>query len=508
MSDSPDVLGSPTSPTIIHDGTKSVEADLSVVVERRIWNLIQILSNCVGDLSKEKQITNKKMDDHCKALKECLGDIETDLTAQLKIMEESLMSTDFNCCRALYDHEVETMDEMYSGMKKFLGDAIQRKDVRGIDEEEEEEEEDYYAGEEREEIDPADFPQPILLMDPRHIGKSILRNDEDPLKNEDEIFRVRFDKAVRKRLFKAPPEEYEYPEIYRISEKLAFHKALKARNIEMDDLWESEGLLRAEGFALLAGADNNILDDEADIEEEEEIQDEQFMDAEEEDAAAEEEERPISPKTDDTRELEKLIEKLKSEYQASKKRYEELKEMLDKSEEGAPDPEYVELLKVEIKKQKIMLKTAMERRNELRNWTEEDLKQRRKEKLARKLLEAHKKPRRIEAEKPKDYMSSSSSSSAGSNGPGSVQSNTSFLNSDSSELSPVSLDSNKSSDEEEQQQDSGEGIESHESGDERDFSMPEDESSSLLQPPSSSTPKESGNEEEEEGGEDIEMSEI
>uniref|UniRef100_A0AC34GBF6 Uncharacterized protein n=1 Tax=Panagrolaimus sp. ES5 TaxID=591445 RepID=A0AC34GBF6_9BILA len=138
----------------------------------------------------------------------------------------------------------------------------------------------------------------------------------------------------------------------------------------------------------------------------------------------------------------------------------------------------------------------MERRNELRNWTQKDLKQRRKDKLARKLLETHKKPRRIEAEKPKDYMSSSSSSA--SSGPGSVQSNASFLNSDSSELSPVSQGS-KSSDEE--QQDSGEAIGSHESVGERDFLMPEDETS-LQQPPSSTTNKSANDEEE-----DVEMGE-
>uniref|UniRef100_A0AC35FU53 Uncharacterized protein n=1 Tax=Panagrolaimus sp. PS1159 TaxID=55785 RepID=A0AC35FU53_9BILA len=373
MSDSPDILGSPNSPVVIRDGVRNpgVEADLSVVVERRIWNLIQILSNCVGDLSKEKP-AKKNMDNQIKALKECLADIETDLTAQLKIMEESLMSTDFNCCRALYDHQIETMDEMYSGMKKFLSDAVQRKDLDGGGGIEDEN----YPSDEKEEIDPADFPPPVLSMDPRHIGKSILRHDNNPEKNEDEIFRVRFDKVVRKRLFKAPAEEYEYPELYRLSEKLAFHKALKARNIDIDDLWESEGLLRAEGFALLA----------------------------------------------------------------------------------------------------------------------EDLKQRRKDKLARKLIESHKKPKRIETEKPTDYMSSSSSDSSA---PGSVKSNASFLNSDSSELSLISEASKTSSDDE--KQDSGEQqIGSHESITERegDFSMPEDESS-LQQPPSSTTNEE----------EDVEMGE-
>uniref|UniRef100_A0A914QUS2 Uncharacterized protein n=1 Tax=Panagrolaimus davidi TaxID=227884 RepID=A0A914QUS2_9BILA len=427
------------------------------------------------------------MDDHTKALKECLADIETDLTAQLKIMEESLMSTDFNCCRALYDHQIETMDEMYSGMKKFLSDAVQRKDLDGGGNEDEN-----YPSDEKEEIDPADFPPPVLSMDPRHIGKSILQHEDNPEKNEDEIFRVRFDKVVRKRLFKAPAEEYEYPEIYRLSEKLAFHKALKARNIDIDDLWESEGLLRAEGFALLAGAD--LSDDETEAENQ--VTDETM----EADEASEEkvEERPPSPKTDDTRELEVMIEKLKQDYQISKKKYEEYKEMLDKNEESAPDPEAVELLKVEVKKQKLMLKTAIQRRNELRNWSEKDLKQRRKDKLARKLLESHKKPKRIETEKPIDYMSSSSSDSSA---PGSVKSNASFLNSDSSELSPISEVSKSSSDDE--KQDSGEQqIGSHESITERegDFSMPEDESS-LQQPPSSTT-KESGNEEE-----DVEMGE-
>ena len=69
------------------------------------------------------------MEEHSKSLKKCLADIENGLTEQLNIMEESLMSSDSNCCRALYEHQINTMDEMFellqSQFQKVLPESIQ-----------------------------------------------------------------------------------------------------------------------------------------------------------------------------------------------------------------------------------------------------------------------------------------------------------------------------------------------------------------------------------------------
>ena len=59
MSDSQEGISSPMSPSvhIINDGGgKPSGSDLDISVERRIRDMISILSQCVGDIAKEKQV--------------------------------------------------------------------------------------------------------------------------------------------------------------------------------------------------------------------------------------------------------------------------------------------------------------------------------------------------------------------------------------------------------------------------------------------------------------------
>uniref|UniRef100_A0A914Z6N1 Uncharacterized protein n=1 Tax=Panagrolaimus superbus TaxID=310955 RepID=A0A914Z6N1_9BILA len=109
---------------VIEDSIIIPTKDLNVSVKLEIYNLIQLLSNCIGDISGDKKISLDEMDEYNVELKKCLASIEVGLTEQMNIMEESLMSTDVNCCRALYDHQIEAMNEMFKEFNELI--EIQR----------------------------------------------------------------------------------------------------------------------------------------------------------------------------------------------------------------------------------------------------------------------------------------------------------------------------------------------------------------------------------------------
>uniref|UniRef100_A0AC34G808 Uncharacterized protein n=1 Tax=Panagrolaimus sp. ES5 TaxID=591445 RepID=A0AC34G808_9BILA len=124
---SEDIADPPSiSPTNIEE---SVPQDNHIVaeevdVELQIRQVIQLLSNYIGDISGDEKISYDQMDEYNAELKKCIASIEAGLSQQLNILEESLMSTDVNCCRALYDHQIEVMNEMYQQFNEILREKV------------------------------------------------------------------------------------------------------------------------------------------------------------------------------------------------------------------------------------------------------------------------------------------------------------------------------------------------------------------------------------------------
>uniref|UniRef100_A0A0N5AK98 Mediator of RNA polymerase II transcription subunit 11 n=1 Tax=Syphacia muris TaxID=451379 RepID=A0A0N5AK98_9BILA len=62
-------------------------------VEQRIGELIKHAQACISELSKEKQISKTKMEEHSSAFKKCLNSIETDLNAQMQYLSHVCVGT-------------------------------------------------------------------------------------------------------------------------------------------------------------------------------------------------------------------------------------------------------------------------------------------------------------------------------------------------------------------------------------------------------------------------------
>uniref|UniRef100_A0AC35GX43 Uncharacterized protein n=1 Tax=Panagrolaimus sp. PS1159 TaxID=55785 RepID=A0AC35GX43_9BILA len=102
-----------------------ITKDPNASVQREIHNLIQLLSNCIEDICDASfKMSYDRMEEYNQNLKKCLASIESDLSEQMNIMEESIMSTDFKCCSALYDREIEDMNEMLQQFNKIYYDKV------------------------------------------------------------------------------------------------------------------------------------------------------------------------------------------------------------------------------------------------------------------------------------------------------------------------------------------------------------------------------------------------
>ncbi|KAE9548260.1 hypothetical protein FO519_008532 [Halicephalobus sp. NKZ332] len=370
MSASPEGSASPMSPRRpIEEFPRqsvSISEDPSLLVERKITDLAEQLGACITELSKDKQITNKKMEELATGMKKSLADIENGLHEQLNLMEESLMSGDFNCCPPLNDHQIETVDEMARALRMHLTNAIPKRkpvndeDLDGFSDMDMDSEEAEDSG---------DRGSPKLLMDPALVEQSILRAKDGrslPGKIDDN---VKFSKKVHKRLYHDSEEEDLERKQEEVVERFAklpsrarMIRSMMETNPSEEDLSLRETLYRAEGLSLLGQEVREDLDEEEDLD-------------------------PVSPMNDEARKIEKQITELKKEYQASKNYYEDQLEALEEEGKSAGEDEkkYVETLKVEMKTKKALLRTMLNKRNIVRGFTSEDLEKRKEEKLARKV---------------------------------------------------------------------------------------------------------------------------
>lgn len=308
------------------------------------------------------------MEEIATAMKKSLADIESGLHEQLNLMEESLMSGDFNCCPPLNEHQIDTVDEMACALRMHLNNALPKR--KPLDEDDIDDIQDGISDIDMDSEGLEDTEgrySPRLMMDPALAEQSILRTKGGKSLSQKIDDNVKFSKKVHKRLYHDSDEEDLEKRQEEATEKFArlpsrakMIQSLMGSEPTEEDLNLRETLYRAEGLSLLG---QELREDE---EEREDL-----------------DPYPLSPMSDEARKLEKQISDLKKDYQHSKSFYEEQLEILEPKREE--DKKYLDTLKSEVKTKKVLLKNMLEKRNLARGFTVEDLEKRKEEKLMRKI---------------------------------------------------------------------------------------------------------------------------
>uniref|UniRef100_A0A7E4ZR79 Helicase ARIP4 n=1 Tax=Panagrellus redivivus TaxID=6233 RepID=A0A7E4ZR79_PANRE len=323
--------------------SQNASSDPATIIEQRIKSLIDTLSNVVTDISKDKQLSNKKMEELAGQFK-TLGDIDSALQDQLDVMQECLMSADFNACRPLNDHEAETYEEMELSVQSMMRDIINPQLFLPFE----------YSG--REEVSNSSNE------DDSEGGPSILKREFSKLDTSQH--QVTFAETTNKRFLEVDVAVPVDSDERGSDEEIPIYKDEEAQKVK-----EMLRILQNEGWVLNE-------------------KEQQWLNREDKDVEGYENEDMWDPSYDDVgRIMERLIRNCKDKFKLADSNYQLAKSIT----ESGQDSEQLDLLFAERKRIKVLLKKALEVRNDICNLTEDEIKERHKKKMQKKLEKAKRK---------------------------------------------------------------------------------------------------------------------